>query len=76
MRLWIKDSERRPGPPPVQTDDRTPILTGIAAWIVALVVILVLVSTGVLSDPIWIATCIVGIVLGMLGLLYLRLRDR
>ncbi len=76
MRLWLRTSERRPNPPPVETDDRTPILIGLVTWSVALVIVLVLVSTGVLADPLVMATCAVGVVLGMLGLVYLRLRDR
>ena len=36
MRLWLKDSERRPDPEPVKTDDRKAMLVGIALWLVAL----------------------------------------
>ena len=36
MRLWLKDSERRPDPQPVQRDDRKAILVGLVLWLVAL----------------------------------------
>lgn len=74
MRLWLRDSERLPDPAPVKTDDRTPIVAGIIAWSAALAVVPVLLATGVVDDPIWMLTCGVGIVLGMLGLIYVRSR--
>ena len=36
MRLWLKDSERRPDPEPVKTDDRKVVLVGLVLWLVAL----------------------------------------
>lgn len=75
MRLWLKDSERRPDPVPVKTDDRKAVLAGIALWIVALVVVLVAV---VPLDPranLWLVyTCVIGIVLGAAGLVYTHAR--
>ena len=41
MRLWLKDSERRPDPTPVATDDRKPMIVGLALWIIALIVVLI-----------------------------------
>jgi hypothetical protein len=41
MRLWLKDSERRPDPKPVQSDDRKAILVGLVLWLVALAGLLV-----------------------------------
>jgi len=75
MRLWLKDSERKADPAPVKTDDRKAVLAGIALWIVALVVVLVAV---VPLDPeanLWLVyTCAIGIVLGVLGLVYTHAR--
>jgi hypothetical protein len=71
MRLWLKDSERRPDPAPVATDDRTAVLAGLALWLVGTVVVLI-----VVPEPWLIATCAVGIVLGLIGLLYTRRRRR
>ncbi len=77
MRLWLKDSERRADPTPVTTDDRTAILIGIALWIVGLAVV------AVFADPItaagegwWLWACIAGLALGLIALLYLRVRHR
>ena len=72
MRLYLRDSERRPDPEPVTTDDRTAILTGLGLWIVGLAVtILVL---GPHGDPLW--TCITGVILGVALLTYAEVRSR
>jgi hypothetical protein len=69
MKLWLKDSERRPDPVPVKTDDRKAVLTGIALWIFGLVVLLI-----VSPQPTLIHTCATGIVLGLIGLIYTHAR--
>lgn len=75
MRLWLKDSERRPDPTPVQTDDRKAVFVGSALWFVALVVVLVVpLSRG--DSGWWLATCAIGIVLGAAGLVYTTRRQR
>ncbi|MDH6180153.1 hypothetical protein M2152_000335 [Microbacteriaceae bacterium SG_E_30_P1] len=75
MRLWLKDSERRPDPAPVATDDRKPMLIGIALWLVALAVLLLfmpqLTEAGLGG---WLWTCIAGIALGLIGILYTHWR--
>jgi hypothetical protein len=77
MRLWLKDSERLPDPEPAVTDDRKAIVVGLGGWIVALSVVVVF---GVLSadHPTWalVWTCVVGIVLGIIGLGYTHHRRR
>ena len=75
MRLWLKDSERRPDPAPVKTDDRKAFLVGIIAWVVGLAVLLFLI--GPLSEAglgWWLWTCCIGLVLGILGLLHTHSR--
>ena len=75
MRLWLKDSERRPDPEPVRTDDRKPMLLGIGLWLLALVGLLL--GFGRLLDADgagWIWTCVAGIALGVLGLVYTHRR--
>ena len=70
MRLWLKDSQRRPDPEPAKTDDRKAILVGLAGWAVALIVLLV---AGPLIDGWsagWLVTCAVGLLLGILALVY------
>lgn len=77
MRLWLKDSERRPDPAPVKTDDRKPMLIGIVVWLVALAVGLVfltpLTEAGLLW---WLWTCVAGIALGLVGILYTNWRQK
>jgi len=69
VRLYIKDSERRPDPAPVKTDDRKVVLTGLVLWIVALGVMLALLPQLQSSGLVWLLWTVVGgLVLG-LGLL-------
>lgn len=69
MRLFLKDSERRPDPAPVTTDDRKVVLTGLVLWIVALGVMLALLPQLQSSGLVWLLWTVVGgLVLG-LGLL-------
>jgi Na+/melibiose symporter-like transporter len=73
VRLWLKDSERRPDPTPVKTDDRKAIIVGMIAWLVGLVVLLFF--TGPLAaagNPWWVFTPAVGLGLGILALGYLH----
>ncbi|MCU1577543.1 MAG: hypothetical protein JWP70_2247 [Leifsonia sp.] len=77
MRLWLKDSERRPDPTPVETDDRRAVLAGLVLWLVALVVLLLLASELVARDLFWwLWTVVVGVALGIVGLIYLSIRRR
>ncbi len=59
----------RPAPPPLQVDTVKVVLAGIAVWLVALVVLLVL---GDRVERVWIWTCVAGIVLAGLGLALMR----
>ena len=69
MRLFIKDSDRRPDPAPVKTDDRKVVLVGLVLWIVALGVMLALLPQLQESGFVWLLWTVVGgLVLG-LGLL-------
>lgn len=71
MRLWVKDSERRPDPAPQVPDDATPMLVGLALWLVALVVALILAPT----LGLWLVwTCVAGLLVGLIGLLYTHRR--
>lgn len=68
MRLWLKDSERKPDPAPVLTDDRVAILVGIALWVLAIAAVLLIAPVSELSEGWWIWAGVAGIVLGLLGL--------
>lgn len=71
MRLFIKDSERRPDPAPVKTDDRKVVLVGLVLWIVALGVMLALLSQLDESGQLWVLwTVVVGFGLGLVLLVY------
>ncbi|MHA6695593.1 DUF2530 domain-containing protein [Homoserinimonas sp. A520] len=74
MRLWLKDSERRPDPVPPKTDDRKPILIGIGLWLVALVAVLLLGPLLAPADRWWVWACVAGLVLGVIGLIYIHRR--
>ncbi len=75
MRLWLKDSERRPDPPAVKTDDRKPMLIGIGIWLVGLAALLVFITPLTeAGNEWWLWTCIAGIALGLIGILYTNWR--
>ena len=66
MRLFVKDSERRPDPAPLATDDRKVVLVGIVGWIVALGVLLVLLPQLQESGLVWLLwTVVAGLVVGL-----------
>ena len=60
MRLFIKDSERRPDPAPVKTDDRKVVLVGLVLWIIALGVMLLLLPQLQESGLVWLLWTVVG----------------
>ena len=75
MRLWLKDSERRPDPTPVKTDDRKAILTGLALWVVGLIVLLIFITPLTKAgNTWWLVACAIGIALGLIGLVYTNRR--
>ncbi|MEP6479127.1 MAG: DUF2530 domain-containing protein [Rhodoglobus sp.] len=77
MRLWLKDSERKPDPAPVKTDDRKAMIVGIALWLVALVVLLVFLTPLTESgNGWWLWTCAAGIALGLFGVIYTHYRQK
>ncbi len=71
MRIWLKDSERRPDPEPVKTDDRKAVLIGLGLWLLALAVLLVFLGPLLASgNGWWLWTCLIGFGLGLVGLIY------
>ncbi len=76
MRLWLKDSERRPDPEPVKTDDRKAMLAGLALWLLALVGLLLFLGPLMAAGlHWWLWTCVVGLALGLLGLVVTHRRQ-
>ena len=72
MRLWLREDERRPDPPPVPTDSRRAIGVGLALWTIALVIGLI--GAQQIGDVTLVSVAACGVALGLLGLLYLALR--
>ena len=75
MRLWLKDSERRPDPAPVKTDDRKAYLVGLILWVIALVAVIVFLPV-LTADGRgwWLWACVAGLGLGVIGMLYTHWR--
>ena len=69
--LLLHPDRRRPDPGPWRVDLRVVILVGMGLWAVALVVCTALLALGTIA-PRAVATCGVGLVLGLLGLAWER----
>ncbi|GAB3124843.1 DUF2530 domain-containing protein [Glaciibacter psychrotolerans] len=77
MRLWLKDSERRPDPLPARTDARKAIVAGTAAWFLAAVAALILRSELDATGRAWWLWCaLIGLGLGLLGFAWVQFRRR
>ncbi|TFD54828.1 DUF2530 domain-containing protein [Cryobacterium sp. Hh11] len=84
MRLWLKDSERRPDPLPARTDARTALVVGTLLWLMALGAALVVEFTAPRSSgaasaagPGWWLWCaVIGVGLGLAGLAWVQFRRR
>ncbi|HWH26238.1 MAG TPA: DUF2530 domain-containing protein [Pseudolysinimonas sp.] len=71
MRLWLKDSERRPDPDPVKTDDRKAILVGLVLWLVALAGLLLFLGALIdAKNTWWLWTVLIGFGLGLVLLIF------
>ncbi len=75
MRLWLKDSERRPDPTPVTTDDRKAVLVGLVLWLIALGGLLLSLRP-LLADGRgwWLWAALIGLGLGLVLLVYVHRR--
>jgi hypothetical protein len=77
VRLYLRSRDRRPDPEPLPTNDRTTVLIGMGLWA------LLWVGAFVFHDQLdaagrgwWIWTPPTGIVLGLLGLVWVRSNQR
>jgi hypothetical protein len=61
---------RRPDPDPLETDDVRIVAAGTVLWAVALLVLVVARLTGAGVHDWWIAMCVCGTGLGLLGVRY------
>lgn len=65
MRLYVKDSERRPDPEPVKANARLAIGVGLVLWSLALIALVAgFIQESAALKP---ATAIVGLALGLFG---------
>ncbi|TFD80261.1 DUF2530 domain-containing protein [Cryobacterium sp. Sr8] len=77
MRLWLKDSERRPDPLPARTDARTAFFAGSVVWLVVLVVAVVFrVELAARGFEWWVWCAVIGLGLGLGGLAWVQGRRR
>ncbi|MEO6309259.1 MAG: DUF2530 domain-containing protein [Leifsonia sp.] len=77
MRLWLKDSERRPDPLPARTDARKAFFVGTAAWLVATIVAFVVRAELEAAGLGWWPWCaLIGLGLGLVGLAWVQFRRR
>ena len=84
MRLWLKDSERRPDPLPARTDARKALFVGTLLWLVALGAALTdhwtaPPASGAASAPgpgWWLWCAVIGVGLGLAGLAWVQFRRR
>jgi hypothetical protein len=71
LEVILRSDRRREDPPTVDVDMRRVVLVGLALWVGGLVVAVVLWRTGIITvTPVW--SCVAGVVLGLLGLLWVR----
>ena len=66
--------ERRPDPPPLETNDVAIVAGGTVLWAVALVAVVIARLAGADVHAWWIAMCACGTGLGIIGVRYCRRR--
>jgi hypothetical protein len=67
--------DRRPDPPPLESNDVRAVAAGTAAWAVGLVVLIVLrVTDAARVETWWLVMCGYGLLLGVVGIRYCQRR--
>ncbi|KQQ94172.1 hypothetical protein ASF62_08510 [Leifsonia sp. Leaf325] len=77
MRIWLKDSERRPDPEPARADGRKAVVAGTAVWLIGLMAWFI--WGEMLTDAgfgWWLWACITGIAFGVIGLVVVQVMRR
>ena len=73
LEVILRADRRRPDPPAIEVDMRRVFVAGLVIWTLALAVCAVLWRLGVLEvAAVW--SCVAGLVLGVGGLVWARLR--
>jgi len=70
VRFYVKDSLRKPDPAPVKTNAKLALAVGTGFWFLALLFLLFAPKEVSKAETWNFATCIVGIVLGVYGLIH------
>ncbi len=71
-----KGTARQPDPEPLRTNDVPVVAAGTGLWAGALVVLLVLRARGADVEDWWMAMCVCGIALGLIGVRVCQVRQR
>lgn len=74
VKLFVKDSERKPDPEPVRVNARLAVIVGLFGWAVALAVFLLAPSTIPATKSWWPFTCVFGLALGVFAFFKVRRR--
>ena len=74
VKLYVKDSERKPDPEPVRVNARLAVIVGLFGWAAALAVFLLAPSTIPATKDWWPLTCVFGLVLGVFAFFKVRRR--
>lgn len=67
-------ADRRPDPPPLETDDVKIVAGGTAAWALAFIGLLIARLAGADIHSWWLVMCAAGALLGLLGVRYCQRR--
>jgi hypothetical protein len=77
MRVWLKDSERRPDPLPARTDARKAVLAGTVLWVIAAgLCALFFPQLEAAGFAWWLGCALFGAALGLIGLVVVQRRHR
>ena len=70
VRFYVKDSLRKPDPAPVKTNAKLALAVGTGFWLAALLFLLFAPKELTKAETWHLATCVVGIVLGIYGYIH------
>jgi hypothetical protein len=74
VKLFVKDSERKPDPEPVKVNARLAVIVGLFGWAVTLAIFLLAPTTVPAGKAWWPLTCVFGLALGVFAFFKVRRR--